>query len=165
MTGRDPGRSHDTQRCQRLVRVFRLDRGIPRGCGVGDRGSGRADDPGPRDLHPAAGFRAVPGRRDQALTAAAAAAARAASLQPTRSDGLAAARAETQASLSGQGSRRCTQIQVGLDAGAFQPGGTAVVSLTCTLPVGALTGAGLPGHLTQTVTSRAPIDYYTTSGG
>jgi hypothetical protein len=100
----------------------------------------------------------------QALTAAAAAAARAASLQPTSSSALAAARAETDANLglndAANDGHGCTRTQVGLDAGAFRPGGTAVVSLTCTLSVGALTGVGIPGQLTRTVTSRAPIDLY-----
>jgi hypothetical protein len=102
----------------------------------------------------------------QALTAAAAAAARSASLQPTSSSALASARAQAETALSnGSGRRGCTQIHVGLDGRAFRPGGTAIVSLTCTLSVSGLAGIGLPGHLTRSVTSRAPIDLYSASSG
>lgn len=107
----------------------------------------------------AAGFNLSVSRLD--LESASAAAARAASLQrnPT-----AAATAATQAAQSNLAGRAitCADLQVQTDVSQFRRGGSVTVTVTCTVRLADLArmNSAIPGSLTATSTSRAPIDTY-----
>ncbi len=107
----------------------------------------------------AAGFNLSVSRLD--LESASAAAARAASLQRNPS---AAINAAVQAAESNLADRpiTCADLQVQTDTSQFRRGGSVAVTVTCTVRLADLArmNSAIPGSLTASSTSRAPIDTY-----
>lgn len=104
-------------------------------------------------------FVAVCGRivqADRYATAAAADAARAASLQRTDADAQRAATTTATQSLDRAGIS-CRQFTVSL-TGSIQPGGAVRVTVTCTTPLSDLAIPGVPGSATLRATATAPIE-------
>ena len=94
------------------------------------------------------------GRATVDVNAAAAAAARAASI--TRTDPVAAARDSATANLA----TRCAQVTVDVDTRQVRRGGQVTVHLSCTVTTHGLLGIGLPGQMTLTGQSTSPLDVY-----
>lgn len=90
---------------------------------------------------------------------AAAAAARAASLQPSSTLAASAATEAAQATLADAG-RACTDLEVEPDISAFGPGGHVEVRVTCHVTTGDLIGLGAPGSVPTSASARAPIDTF-----
>jgi len=90
------------------------------------------------------------------VTAAAAAASRAASLARTADAAARAARDSADANLS----RRCARLRVDVDVTRFRRGGAVTVTLACTVTARGLTGAGVPGAVTTRASSTSPLDVY-----
>jgi Flp pilus assembly protein TadG len=97
------------------------------------------------------------------MNAAAAAAARAASLAHTRQAAVDAATSAAQADLA-EHTRTCTPLTVQVDTSAFVPGGLVAVTLTCKMSTAGLTGLGLPGTLSGSATATAVIDSHVPVG-
>ena len=97
------------------------------------------------------------------VTGAARDAARAASLATTASAAQSAARDATAADLRDAGID-CGRFTVAVDASRFVPGGSVTVRVTCTTDLSAVAISGLPGQLTLTATSTAPLDSYSQVG-
>jgi hypothetical protein len=96
---------------------------------------------------------------DSDVHAAAAAAARQASL--ARSPAAAVAGAQEAAAASLQGRRiTCQPRTVAVNAGAMAPGGQVAVTVACRVHLEDLYGLGLPGSVTLTATARQPVDTY-----
>lgn len=99
----------------------------------------------------------------QAIDAAAAEAARAASIARTQSQAASSATAGATASLANQ-QLQCTSKSVTVDVAAFAspPGTPASVSATvsCTVNLSDVTVPGLPGNRTITSTMSSPLDTY-----
>jgi len=99
----------------------------------------------------------------QAVEAAAADAARAASIARTQGQASAGARAGADASLANQG-LRCTTRQVAVDTAGFAvPVGTpatVTATVTCAVDLSDLTLPGVPGTRTITAAARSPLDTY-----
>lgn len=89
------------------------------------------------------------------VDAAARDAARAASLQSSRSDAYAAAVHAVAAQL--EGSSDCAPLDFG---GDFEAGGEVVIRLSCRVSYSGLGLIGLPGHVTITSESASPLDPY-----
>lgn len=90
---------------------------------------------------------------------AAAAAARAASLQPSTSLATTAASDTARATLADAG-RACTNLDVQVDTDEFVPGGHVSVTITCHVATGDLTGVGAPGSVPTSAVARAPIERF-----
>ncbi|WP_194920126.1 TadE/TadG family type IV pilus assembly protein [Catenulispora rubra] len=93
---------------------------------------------------------------DQAVHAA----ARAASLALTPSAADNAANAAAAQSLSGAGIT-CSPMNLSTDVGSLAPGGTARVTLSCTVSLSDVSGLGaFPGHRTITASFSSVVDTY-----
>lgn len=90
---------------------------------------------------------------------AAAAAARSASLASSPGQAAAVAERDARQTLTGAG-LACTAARVSLDTSGFQPGGQITADVTCTVDLSSLAMAGVPGRLTLTATSTAPLESY-----
>ena len=90
---------------------------------------------------------------------AAYAAARAASLTTNQERAVAAGRAAAETAMRQRG-RACSQLDVGIDAGDFNPGGTVRATVTCTADLSELAGFGLPGSRTFTYTAAVPLEQH-----
>ncbi|MQW77337.1 pilus assembly protein [Nocardioides sp. dk4132] len=97
----------------------------------------------------------------QAVDAAAYEAARAASIERTQSQAIAAGRSSAASSLHDQ-DVHCTSTNITVNAGAFNApiGDTAQVNVTvtCTLNLSDLSIPGAPGARTITATASSPVD-------
>ena len=94
------------------------------------------------------------------LSDAAHSAARAASLARDPASATRAATAVVHAALPGGGAT-CEQADVAVNTGAFVPGGTVTVTVTCSVEFGDLTGLNLPaGDRTQSTSFTSVIDTY-----
>ena len=91
------------------------------------------------------------------VDAAAAVAARAASLEGNAASAGAAGRSAAQRSLAERG-RSCVHLTVDVDPGAFEAGGVVRVTVTCRADLSDLTGFGLPGSRSFTATSVVPLE-------
>lgn len=99
------------------------------------------------------------------LQAAAAAAARTASLARTPATARGAAGTSVRTNLADH-HLTCRPLTVTVDLGDFQPGGQVSVTLTCTVSTRDLVGLAPAGSLTGTATATAVIDTWrTTSEG
>jgi Flp pilus assembly protein TadG len=96
---------------------------------------------------------------DLDVQAAAASAARAASLQRNPSAAVNAARQAAEADLAHR-DRTCAALTVSTDLGAFNRGGWVAVTVTCKIGTRDLVGLDAPGGATSTATARAPIETY-----
>ncbi|WP_088313047.1 TadE/TadG family type IV pilus assembly protein [Kineosporia sp. R_H_3] len=90
---------------------------------------------------------------------AAAAAARSASLAATPGQASTIAGRDARETLAGAG-LSCTGARVSLDTSAFRPGGQVTADVTCTVDLSSLALAGVPGRLTLTASSTAPLESY-----
>jgi Flp pilus assembly protein TadG len=93
------------------------------------------------------------------VNTAAAAAARAASLQTHPGDAATAARQAATEAMAGAG-RTCTSLTVEVDTSQFTHGGYVEVHLSCQARTGDLLGLAAPGSLDLSATSRAPIELF-----
>lgn len=93
------------------------------------------------------------------VAGAARAGAEAAAEAPTPSAAVAAARQAAPAAVDAA-SAVCRNVAVSTDIEAFEPGGSVVVTVRCTVPLSDLAVPGLPGSASTTSTVRAPIDTY-----
>ncbi|WP_204008017.1 TadE family protein [Virgisporangium aurantiacum] len=91
------------------------------------------------------------------LNAAAAAAARAASMARTPQAATAAAVEAAHQNLAGH-RRTCDPLEVAVDGTDYRRGGRIAVTITCRMSTAGLTGLGLPGTLTGSATAHAVID-------
>ncbi len=91
------------------------------------------------------------------VEAAAAIAARAASLETNADGAVAAGRAAAQRALTDRG-RSCAELNVMIDPGAFDAGGAVHATVTCRADLSDLAGFGLPGGRTFTASAVVPID-------
>ncbi len=99
----------------------------------------------------------------QSLHAAAADAARSASIARTESTALTSARASAVATLASEGVP-CLRTQVDLDTSAFSSPvgakGTVAATVTCTVDLTDLVAPGVPGSRVMTATVTSPLDTY-----
>lgn len=99
----------------------------------------------------------------QSVHAAAADAARTASIARTEGSALAGARASAGATLAAEGIR-CLSTQVDLDTSAFSTpvgvAGTVSATVTCTVDLTDLVAPGVPGTRVMTATATSPLDTY-----
>jgi Flp pilus assembly protein TadG len=99
----------------------------------------------------------------QSVHAAAADAARSASIARTQSAAAGNARAVADATLAAEG-LRCLDTQVHLDTAAFAAPigtpGTVAATVTCTVDLTDLTVPGVPGSRRLTATVTSPLDTY-----
>jgi Flp pilus assembly protein TadG len=93
----------------------------------------------------------------QQVNAAAADAARAASLERNTSLSAAAAEHAARASLGNQG-LSCRGLDVVANLSSYQPGGQVSVTVTCVADLSDVAMAGFPGTRTFTATSTVPIE-------
>jgi len=93
------------------------------------------------------------------VRAAAAIAARAASLETTADAAVAAGRTAAQRSLADRG-RSCVDLDVVVDPGAFTAGGAVWATVTCRADLSDLAGFGLPGSKTFTASAVVPLDQH-----
>jgi Flp pilus assembly protein TadG len=93
------------------------------------------------------------------VNTAAAAAARAASLQTNPDDAATAAGRAATAALTGAG-RSCTRLDVEVDTGDFTRGGHVQVRLTCHARTGDLLGLAAPGGVDLSAEARAPVETF-----
>jgi Flp pilus assembly protein TadG len=94
------------------------------------------------------------------LQTASAAAARAASLQRSPAAAVTAAWQAAEADLAG---RRvtCANLRVDTDTSRWWPGGSVTVTVACTVSLASLARvSGIPGSVTATSASTAPIDTF-----
>lgn len=99
------------------------------------------------------------------IDAAVHAAARSASLALTPASAELAAQDAAAQSLAGAGIA-CSPMTVSADVGALVPGGTARVTVHCTVALGDVSGLGLfPGHETISASFSSVIDTYRSSPG
>jgi hypothetical protein len=97
------------------------------------------------------------------MNAAAAAAARAASMSGSPQAAVDVATQAAQANLADH-ARTCRPLTVTVDTGAFHRGGQVAVTVTCQMSTAGLTGFDLPGTLTGSSTARAVIDSHVEVG-
>ena len=97
------------------------------------------------------------------IDAAAAQAARAASIARTPAGARIAAANAASAAL-GARSLPCASLDVVVDTAAFRPGGQVVVDLTCTVPLDRLSGVGLPGAKRLQATAVSVVDIFRGAG-
>lgn len=90
---------------------------------------------------------------------AAAAAARAASLQSSPTTAQTAAVEAATATLADAG-RTCGNLTTEVDVSDFGHGGSVQVRLSCQVTTGDLTGLSAPGTVTTSATATAPIDTF-----
>ncbi|MGI5213350.1 hypothetical protein [Plantactinospora sp. CA-290183] len=143
-----------TRRCRRLTSAAR-----------GDRGAWSVEVAGfflPCMLLAiivvAAAFQLAISRLD--LESASAAAARAASLQRSSAAATTAARHAAETDLAGR-SITCATLAIEVDTSRWQRGGSVTVTITCTANLSTLAmTTAIPGQLTASSTSTAPIDNY-----
>lgn len=95
----------------------------------------------------------------QLVNQAAAAAARAASLDSAPGQAAADARREAGDTLA-QAGVSCRSMRVDVDVSAFHPGGQVAVTVTCVTSLADLRLVGFPGAKTVTATSTAPLETY-----
>ena len=99
----------------------------------------------------------------QSVEAAAYEAARAASIERTQSEAIAAGRSSAASSLHDQ-DVNCTSTNITVNAAAFNApiGNTAQVNVTvtCTVNLSDLSSPGVPGTRTITTTASSPVDAY-----
>lgn len=98
----------------------------------------------------------------QQVNAAAADAARAASLERNLALSDGAARRTARADL-GQAGVSCAQLQVAADLSDYRPGGKVQVTVTCTALLHDVAIAGLPGSRTFRSTATVPIETWRSS--
>ena len=94
-----------------------------------------------------------------AVSSAAGAAARAASIERGTAAATTAGQAVAAATLAEAGCTPVTTITGGFDAPIGTPA-TATATVSCTVSLGDLILPGLPGHMTYTSTSQSVIDAY-----
>jgi len=99
----------------------------------------------------------------QAVDAAAADAARAASITDAPGYATAAAQSAAGADLSADGIS-CSSSSVSVDTAAFYAGGAVSVSLSCTASFAGLSLLHIPGSATLRSTAAAPVDRYRSVG-
>lgn len=90
---------------------------------------------------------------------AAAAAARAASMQPSPTLAVDAAHTTAAATLADTG-RACSTLDIDVDTTEFGRGGYVEVTLTCHVTTGDLIGLQAPGSAPTTASARAPVETY-----
>jgi Flp pilus assembly protein TadG len=90
---------------------------------------------------------------------AAAAAARAASLQNDPAAAATAAHGTAGAAL-GDAGRTCTDLTVQVDTDDFGRGGSVAVTITCRVTTGDLVGLNAPGSVPTSATARAPVERF-----
>lgn len=95
----------------------------------------------------------------QEVSAVAADAARAASLERNTSLSAAAAKSAAERSLA-DGGMSCSGLDVDVDVSAYQPGGQVRVRVACTALLSDVAMSGLPGKQVFTSTSTVPIETY-----
>lgn len=99
----------------------------------------------------------------QSVDAAAYEAARAASIERTQSEAIAAGRSSAASSLNDQ-DVNCTSTNITVNAAAFDAPigntGQVNVTVTCTVNLSDLSIPGLPGTRTITATASSPVDVY-----
>lgn len=95
----------------------------------------------------------------QEVDAAAADAARAASIANSAPGAQLAAQEAAQADLAGHGIT-CTSFSSSVDTSNFTPGGAVRVTVSCTASLSGLALLALPGSQTLSAKSTAPIDLY-----
>lgn len=100
----------------------------------------------------------------QEVDAAAADAARAASIANSASAAQLAAQGAAQTDLAGHGIT-CTSFRSWVDTSDFTPGGAVRVTVSCTASFSGLALLALPGSQTLSSESTAPIDLYRTIVG
>jgi Flp pilus assembly protein TadG len=103
----------------------------------------------------AAGARYVDARGQ--TNSAAFAAARAASLTTSQDAAVAAGESAAEQSMAERG-LACANLEVGIDAHEFVPGGSIRATVTCTTDLSDLVGLGLPGTKTFTATATVPLE-------
>lgn len=103
------------------------------------------------------------GQASSDVTQATAQAARAASLEAGPAAAVAGAQAAAAANLNASGVD-CAAVDVAVDTSRFAPGGTVGVTVTCSVALGDLIGAGLPGARALTATAVEVIDTYRGGG-
>ncbi|MCU4185162.1 pilus assembly protein [Acidiferrimicrobium sp. IK] len=86
-------------------------------------------------------------------------AARAASIATTPAEATVEAR-QTAISALGSDHVTCADLQVATDTGAFAPGGSVTVTVTCAVTLGDLTGLRLPATQSIASTATSVIDTY-----
>lgn len=91
------------------------------------------------------------------VVTAAAAAARAASLETSAGSAAAAGKRAGALAMS-DGGPGCADLAIRLDTHAFHPGGYVRATVRCVADLSDLAGFGLPGSKTFTVTSVVPIE-------
>ena len=100
----------------------------------------------------------------QLVEAAAAAAARSASLAATPADAAARAQRSAGAALVDAGVS-CTAVTADVDTSEFRAGGQVTVTVSCTADLSGLAMAGVPGRLTLTGRAGSPLETYRQYGG
>ncbi len=93
------------------------------------------------------------------VEAAAAIAARAASLETNSETAAAAGRVAAQRALTDRGAA-CVDLDVALDVDGFRAGGAVRANVTCRADLSDLAGFGLPGSKTFTATAVVPLDQH-----
>jgi len=85
--------------------------------------------------------------------------AQAAAVMPDAADASAAA---LQNATEGGSGRRdpCSRLSVSTDVSRFQPGGSVVVKVVCTVDLADLSFPGVPGTTTLSASTVAPVDPY-----
>ncbi|MFI9643558.1 hypothetical protein ACIG87_26485 [Micromonospora sp. NPDC051925] len=96
---------------------------------------------------------------DSDVNAAAAAAARQASLARTPAAAIADGRDAAAATLQGR-NLTCQPHTTSISTGAMIPGGVVSATVVCTVHLEDLFGLGLPGTVTLSATSSQPVDRY-----
>jgi Flp pilus assembly protein TadG len=91
-------------------------------------------------------------------------AARAASIATTPAQANVAAR-QTAAAALGSDHVTCSDLQIATDTGAFAPGGSVTVTVTCAVTLGDLTGLRLPASQSIASTATSVIDTYRSAPG
>jgi Flp pilus assembly protein TadG len=91
------------------------------------------------------------------VDAAAAVAARAASLEANAAAASAAGESAAYRALTDRG-RSCVRLDVGVDSDAFEAGGVVRATVTCHADLSDLAGFGLPGSRSFTATYVVPLE-------
>jgi len=103
------------------------------------------------------------GSLSQVVTSAARDASRAASLRGSTSAADADANDVVASTMSDHGVS-CQDLRVDVDTSRAQPGGTVIVTVTCTVSLSGLTGFPLPGDKSVSARSVQVIDRYGAAG-
>ena len=97
------------------------------------------------------------------VDAAAAAAARAASLEQNATGAVTAGRTAAHRALAERG-RSCVDLDVTVDSSAFHSGGHVRATVTCRADLSDLAGFGLPGSKSFSATSVVPLEQHRVIG-